>query len=155
MSETVKTVVTGYMFCAFIGGILEYLAPPKAKSILRIVVTIVVLFVTLTPIIKSDISFSSFILNENDSNTKIDALMHTANLTEKKIYNEIREILINLHIDEYEIYVTTSVDEEKNIVYLEEIKVELSEEFTDKTEIVKSKISEEYKDILKVGVKNE
>ena len=155
MGETVKTAVIGYMLCAFIGGILEYLSPSGAKNILRIVVTVVILFVTLSPIIKSDISFSGFTLNENDSNTGFDALMHTANLTEKKIYNEIREILINLGIDEYEIYVTTSVDEEKNIVYLEEIKVELDKEFIDKSETVKNKISEEYKDILKVGVKNE
>ena len=155
MAETLKSLVANYMFCAFLGGILEYIAPTKAKNSLRIVVTVVILFVTISPVIKADVSFDGFTIKENTHNKEIDALMHTANLTEKKIRNEIKEILINLNIDEYEIYVSTSVDEENAIVYLEEIKVEISSEFREKIEIIRENISAEYKDILKVGVKNE
>lgn len=153
MSETIKTVVTGYMVCAFTGGVLEYLVPPKSKSALRIVVTVAVIFATLLPVSKSDISFEGFYnVEEASENTQLDALMHTANLTEKKIYNEVREVLINLGINEYEIYVITSVDEEAGVVYLDEVKVEVSGEFESEIDSIKANVSEEYKDILKVAV---
>lgn len=153
MSETIKTVVTGYMVCAFTGGVLEYLVPTKSKSALRIVVTVAVIFATLLPVSKSDISFEGFYnVEEASENTQLDALMHTANLTEKKIYNEVREVLINLGINEYEIYVITSVDEEACVVYLDEVKVEVSGEFEGEIDSIKANVSEEYKDILKVAV---
>lgn len=156
MSETIKSVLLNYAACAFLGGMLEYIAPNRTKGALRIVVVVVLLFATLLPLVKSDVSFEDVFpeIEESDS-TKLDALMHTANLTEKKIYNEMREILINADIDEYEIYVSTSVDEEENTVYLDEIKIEVDKNFQNKTEEIKNRVSEEYKEILKVGVKNE
>ena len=48
--------------------------------------------------------------------------MDTANLMEKEVYADIKKTLINLNIEEYEIYVSTEVREESNTVYFEEIR---------------------------------
>ena len=56
---------------------------------------------------------------------------------------------------ESEIYVNTSVDKEKNTVYLESVIVEVSKEFSDKNQDIYNAITADYKAVLKVGVKNE
>lgn len=156
MAETIKTVLLNYAVCTFVGGILEYIAPERAKKILRIAVVSVLLLGIFSPIVKNEISFEE-LLPEAEINERVsyDALMHTANLTEKKLRQEMKEILINEGINEYEIYIRTSVDEEENTVYLEEIKIEVSENFRDKIPVIEKSISKEYEGILKVGVKNE
>jgi hypothetical protein len=88
-------------------------------------------------------------------NMNYDALMHTANLIERKLKAEIKEILIKENVDEYEIYITTTVDEVENTVYLDEIKIDIGKNFENKMGVIKSNIPEEYHKILKVGVKNE
>ncbi len=156
MAQTIKTVLINYACCAFFGGILEYIAPQKVKSVLRCVVALVLLFAVASPIVKADIDFKGFNIVENSSETaQMDALMHTANLTEKKIKSELQNILINLEVNEYEIYVNTSVDKEKNTVYLESVIVEVSKEFSDKNQDIYNAITADYKAVLKVGVKNE
>ena len=110
----------------------------------------------ISPIVKSDISVGDLLSQtEIEENAEYDALMHTANLTEKKIREEMKEVLINEGVNEYEIYVSTSVDAEENTVYLEEIKIEVGNTFENKINIIKSKVPEEYRQVLKVGVKNE
>jgi hypothetical protein len=84
-----------------------------------------------------------------------DALMHTANLTERKLREEMKDILIKQGINEYEIYITTTVNEEDNTVCLEEIKIEVGKAFENKINIIKNNVPKEYQEILKVGVKNE
>ena len=91
----------------------------------------------------------------NTENTRYQALVHTQSLLEKKLYDEMRNILINCEVQEYEIYITTTVDEEENTVYLERIKIEVSSEYQDKIEEIKNNVSQEYKSVLEVGVKNE
>ena len=111
----------------------------------------VILATSFAPLLKSEITIPDFSGYEeiSESNT-YDALMHTANLTEKKIYNEMRNILINLNIDEYEIYINTSVEAEENTVYLDEIKIQVAEEFGDKIPEIKKAVTEEYKTVLVV-----
>lgn len=154
MSEVIKNVFVNYIVCALVGGFLEYFAPSRARKALRVIVMAVVLITSFAPLLKADISIPDFNgYEEVYEKQSYDALMHTANLTEKKVYNEVRDVLINSGINEYEIYVTTSVEEERNTVRLEGVVVELPTEFMGlQGEIIK-KIPEEYRGITEVGEK--
>ncbi len=156
MTQIIKTVFLNYALCAFVGGVFEYIAPERMKKTLRVVIVSVLLLGIFSPIVKSKISVDDlFSETEISEEINYDALMHTANLTERKLREEMKEILINTGVNEYEIYIRTSVDEEENTVYLEEIKIEVGNAFKDKIDEIKSQVSEEYQEILKVGVKNE
>ncbi len=149
MSEVIKTVFINYIACALVGGFLEYIAPQSARKTLRVAVVSVMLIASLSPLLKIDFDFSDVTADyEINETLSYDALMHTANLTEKKIYNEMRNILINLSIDEYEIYVKTSAEMEENTVYLDEIKIQVAEEFQEKIPEIEKAVAEEYKPVL-------
>lgn len=156
MSETVKTVLLNYAICSLAGGILEYITPEKMRKTLRVIITLFLVATVVFPVLKNDINIES-ILNSDEKieNSEYSALVHTQNLLEKKIYEEMRNILINCEVNEYEIYITTTVDEEENTVYLEKIKIDISRGFINKTEDIKSLVPQEYKSVLEVGVKNE
>ncbi len=154
MSEVVKSVFVNYVICAVAGGFLEYFAPGKNRKALRVIIMAIILVTSLTPLLKADINIPDLSGYEELSETNnYDALMHTANLTEKKIYAEVRDILINFGIDEYEIYVTTSVEEETSTVWLEEVTVEISKAFSGSVAEIKGMIPEEYRSVTKVGEK--
>lgn len=157
MAEVIKTVLLNYSACALVGGVLEYIAPEKTRKTLRTVVVSLMLLAVASPIAKSEISLEDSLISREElsSNINYESLLHTANLTEKKIREEIKEILINQNINEYEIYITTDIDEAENIVFLTEIKIETEKAFEGKFEAVKNQIPEEYKEVLKIGVKNE
>ena len=157
MTEAIKTVLFNYGVCALIGGVLEYISPEKTKRTLRIVIVSVMLLVVISPVVKSEIYLDNGVIYEEEisGNVNLDALMHTANLMERKLREEMREILIKNDINEYEIYITTTVDEEENTVFLEEIKIEVGKTFENKISVIKSSIPKEYEVVLKVGVKND
>lgn len=157
MTEIIKTVLFNYALCALVGGVLEYIAPEKTKKALRVAVASVMLFVVASPIAKSEISLENTVISEEEISEKVsyNALMHTANLTERRLKAEMKEILINESINEYEIYITTSIDEEESIVFLEEIKIEVGIAFENKVDEIKNKVPREYQEVLKVGVKIE
>ena len=157
MTEIIKTVLLNYAVCALVGGVLEYIAPEKTKKTLRISVVAVMLLVVVSPIAKSEINLESNLISQEEISEKMnyDALMQTANLTERKLREEMKEILINENINEYEIYITTTVDEKENTVFLEEIKIEVGKAFEGKIGVIKSSVPKEYQEVLKVGVKNE
>ena len=157
MTETIKTVLLNYAICALVGGVLEYISPEKTKKTLRIAVLSVMLLVIISPMAKSDFSFEGGMISEEEirENMSYEALIRTANLTERKIREEMKEILIKENINEYEIYITTTVDEEENTVYLEEIKIDVGKSFEDKIAAIKNSVPKEYQQVLKVGVKNE
>lgn len=156
MTETIKTVLFNYAVCAFVGGILEYIAPEKTKKTLRVAVVSVLLLAVLSPIARTGFSVEDLITQaEISEEFNYDTLMHTANLTERKLREEMKEIIINESVNEYEIYITTSVNEEENTVVLEEIKIEVGKAFEEKIANIKKKIPEEYESVLEVGVKND
>lgn len=156
MSETIKTVFLNYAVCALVGGVLEYIAPEKTKKTLRVAIISVILLMVVSPIVKSDTKIESLLPGEETSeNTNYEALMHTANLAERKLREQMKEILIKENINEYEVYITTTVDEDENTVYLEEIKIMVDEAFEAKISTIKSNVPKEYQGVLKVGVKNE
>ena len=156
MTETIKTVLLNYAVCALVGGVLEYIAPEKTKKTLRITIVSVMLLMVISPIVKSKVNLENLLPEEEISEKmNYDALMHTANLTERKLREEMKEILIKENINEYEIYITTTVDEKENTVFLEEIKIEVGKAFEGKIGVIKSSVPKEYQEVLKVGVKNE
>lgn len=156
MTEIIKTVLFNYAVCALLGGVLEYITPQKTKKTLRVTIVSVMLLVVVAPITKNDITIENILPKEEISESvNYDALMHTAKLTEQKIRQEMKEILIKENIDEYEIYITTTVEEEENTVYLEEIKIEVDNAFENNINNIKSLVPKEYQEVLKVGVKNE
>ncbi len=156
MSEVIKSVFVNFFVCAVLGGFLEYIAPNNAKKTLRVCVVSIMLVCAFSPLLKTEIQFPSEIDEEEISQSEeYSALYHTANLMEKKIYSQMREILINSGITEYEIYVKTTVSEDEKTVYLESIVIEVGSSFRDETEKIIKCIPEEYSKILKVGVKNE
>lgn len=156
MTETIKTVILNYAMCALVGGVLEYLAPEKTRKTLRVAVISVLLLAILSPIVKGKIEIESLLPQvEVAEDVNYKALVHTASLTEKKLRDEMKEILINEGVNEYEVYVTTTIDEEENTVYLEEIKIEVGKAFEHKIPSIKKKVSQYYQEVLKVSVKNE
>ena len=157
MTETIKTVLFNYGVCALVGGVLEYISPEKTRKTLRVAVVSVMLLVIILPISKSEINLDSGMISEEEISeyVSLDALMHTANLTERRLREEMKEILINSGVNEYEIYISTACDEEENIVFLEEIKIEVGKSFENKIGDIKNGVPEEYQGVLKVGVKNE
>ncbi len=155
MSEIIKTVFVNYVICAVLGGVLEYLTPERFKKTLRIAVVSLMVFSLFSPFLKDDIKFEGFSFEEVREEERLNALMHIANLTEKKVRSEIKAILIKNNIDEYEIYIDVTPDEETNTVYLDKIKIEIGEEFKSLKPKLEGEISDEYKPITEVGVKNE
>ena len=156
MNETIKAVLLSYAVCSLAGGILEYTTPEKMRKTLRVIITLFLVSTVVFPLLKSDIDLDSiFITEEKFENTEYSALVHTQSLLEKKLYDEMRNILINCEVNEYEIYITTTVDEDENTVYLEKIKIEVSSDFQNKMENIKNIVPQEYKSVLEVGVKNE
>ena len=154
MSETIKSVFINYIVCAIAGGFLEYFAPPKSRKTLRVIIMGVILATSFAPLLKTEITIPDFSgYDELSENASYDALMHTANLTEKKVYGEVRDVLINSGVDEYQIYVTTSVEEETNTVWLEKVEVEIPKEFSSKLSEIEKAIPEEYRSVTRVGEK--
>lgn len=156
MADVIKTVLFNYACCAFAGGFMEYVLPGKARGMLRGIVAVVLILSVALPVIDSAVEIPDFVPQyvENENQT-VDSLMHTANLTERKIKKEVQEILINEGVNEYEIYVSTTVDEESVTVFLESVYIEIGKAFEDKKDSILQKITGDYKSVTKIGVKNE
>ncbi|MBO5896078.1 MAG: hypothetical protein J6Q83_02145 [Clostridia bacterium] len=155
MTEEVRNIVVNFAVCSVIGGVLEYLTPVAHRKTLRVAVVGVVLAVCISPVLKLD--FNGFSIENAVSEEQIayDALMHTANLVEKDVRQQIKNILINNNVNEYEIYVTTSVDKKKQAVFLEEVIVLVDKSFEGVLPRIADDIPEEYKSIVRTGVKND
>jgi L-rhamnose mutarotase len=126
------------------------------RKTLRVIITLFLVSTVVFPLLKVDLNLEEIFGSEtNTENTRYQALVHTQSLLEKKLYDEMRNILINCEVQEYEIYITTTVDEAENTVFLEEIKIEVGKAFGEKIDIIKSSVPKEYQEVLKVGVKNE
>lgn len=153
MKDTIKAVLVNYVICAVIGGVLEYFVPERMKKTLHTAIVAVMLVASFSPILKMDVDFQNigFSVEEN-SEMSYDNLIHIANLTEKKIYGEMKQILINEQVSEYEIYVRTSVEKDENTVYLDEVKIEIPEEYGNKISAITEAVPEEYKSVFAVSV---
>ena len=50
MSEAIKTAFISFTVCSVVGGMLEYLTPPKYRKTLRVVVVGIVLALCIMPV---------------------------------------------------------------------------------------------------------
>lgn len=155
MTDAVKTLFVNFAVCSVLGGVLEYLTPTTYRKTLRVAVVGVILAMCISPVFK--IELSSFDIGDSATEEQLvyDSLMHTANLTEKNVRQQIKNVLIKYGVNEYEIYVTTSVDKENKTVYLKEVVIEVDKSFQNMLPEIIDDIPTEYKSIVRTGVKNE
>ena len=153
--DSIKTVLVNYAICALLGSVLEFISPKKSREAFRIVSGIILISVIIVPLIGFDFSAelgkNSFDFEEATS--KENTLLTTAGLMEKEIYKQIENILINEQIDEYEIYISTEIDEEANEIILSEVNVLVGVQFQNKITELSSILGKEFGDILQIGVK--
>lgn len=150
----IKTVLINYCFCICLSSVTEILLPEKSKKTYRVIVTAVIILAVISPLV--NIRFSANFgeaFNEGKAEADSKYLLHLQNEFERKIKENVKEILINLDVTEYEIYVTTEICEGKNEISLTELKIEIDNAFVGKkTEL--RKLLSEYKEVLVIEVKN-
>lgn len=153
--DSIKTVLVNYAICALFGSVLEFIAPKKSREAFRIVSGIILISVIVIPLVGFDFSAElekgEFEFEEESSGEG--ALLTTAGLIEKEVYKQIEKILINEQVDEYEIYISTEIDEEANEIILSEINILVGAQFQNKITKLRSILNEEFGSILKIGVK--
>ena len=129
--DSIKTVLVNYAICALLGSVLEFISPKKSREAFRIVSGIILISVIVIPLVgfnfSAELEKREFEFEEEGSDE--DVLLTTAGLMEKEIYKQIENILINEQIDEYEIYISTEIDEEANEIILSEVNVLVGVQF--------------------------
>lgn len=156
MSDVIRSVFLNYIVCAVFGGVLEYLTPLKMRKTIRVCVVSLMMLASVIPLFNLDIDFEALYSTEEfEIQEQYNALMHTANIIERNVYADMKQILINQNVDEYEIYVSTEINEEDNVVYLEEVRIEVDHTYKSKIPHITNQVPQEYRQILKIGVKNE
>ncbi len=152
--DSIKLVLVNYAVCALFGSIFEFLLPRKNKDVFRIVSSIILISVIIIPLSKLNLE-DEFLNIEYSLETKEteNNLQYTAGLIEKEIYKNIENMLINESINEYEIYISTNVDESTNEIVLSEVTVLVDEKFKDKISVLEKNLKSEFGEVLKIGVK--
>ena len=153
MMDAVRNIVINFVVCSVVGGVLEYLTPQSYRKTLRVAVVGVVLAVCISPVFKLELNGLNIENSVSEEQIAYDSLMHTANIIEKDLRQQIKDILIKYDVNEYEIYITTSVDKENRTVFLEEVVVLVDKAFEDLLPDIKGALPEEYKSIVRTGVK--
>lgn len=153
--NTLKAVILNYCVYAFLASILEMLTDEKRKRAFRSFSFCIILAFCLSPLADGDLGqvFEN-IYSEVEEGESISAVQSACGRLEKAVYRNVSSVLINLGINEYEIYVSTSVNEEECVVTVTEVLVELDGEFAGLAEKVKNELREDYGEILKIEVKN-
>lgn len=152
--ESIKTVLVNYAVCALLGSIFEFISPRRSKETFRIISSIVLLSVIVIPLAHFDFTEKiEEITVDYEEISESDTLLHTANLMEKEIYVRTENVLINLQVDEYEIYISTKTDESANEIILTELKILVDENFKEKIPEIESALKNDFGETLKIGVK--
>ena len=124
-------------------------------NVFRIVSSVILISVIVIPLsrldLKSEFSQLNFSITESDTEQSIN---HTANLIEKEIYKSIEEILINEGVNEYEIYISTNIDDSTNEIVLTEVTVLVDEKFKGEISDLENILKTEFGEVLKIGVKD-
>ena len=153
--DSIKTVLVNYAICALLGSVLEFISPKKSREAFRIVSGIILISVIVIPLVgfnfSAELEKREFEFEEEGSGE--DVLLTTAGLMEKEIYKQIENILINEQIDEYEIYISTEIDEEANEIILSEVNILVGVQFQNKITELSSILGKAFGDILQIGVK--
>lgn len=152
--DSVKLVLVNYAVCALFGSIFEFILPRKNKDVFRIVSSVILISVIIIPLSKLSLSeeFESVQYQQEADDTE-NNLIRTASLLEKEIYKNIEEILINEGINEYEIYISTNIDEATNEIVLAGVEILVDEKFSDKITVLENILKSDFGEALKIGVK--
>ena len=153
--DSIKLVLVNYAVCALLGSIFEFILPRKNKDVFRIVSSIILISVIIIPLSRIDFEneFSEFEILVEESETQ-SGVNHTASLIEKEIYKNVENILINEGVNEYEIYISTNVDDSTNEIVLTEVTVLVDEKFKGEISDLENILKTEFGEVLKIGVKD-
>jgi hypothetical protein len=91
------------------------------------------------------------LVEESETQTGVN---HTASLIEKEIYKNVENILINEGVNEYEIYISTNIDDSTNEIVLTEVTVLVDEKFKGEISDLENILKTEFGEVLKIGVKD-
>lgn len=156
--DSIKTVLVNYAVCALFGSIFEFILPRKNKDVFRIVSSIILISVIVIPLAKLDLQSefenSEYMEFSTDITVAENNLSYMAGLIEKEIYKNTETILINEGVNEYEIYISTKVDEATNEIVLTEVEVLVDAKFKDEIIVLENNLKAEFGEVLKIGVKN-
>ena len=153
--DSIKLVLVNYAVCALLGSIFEFILPRKNKDVFRIVSSIILISVIIIPLSRIDFEneFSEFEILVEESETQ-SGVNHTASLIEKEIYKNVENILINEGVNEYEIYISTNIDDSTNEIVLTEVTVLVDEKFKGEISDLENILKTEFGEVLKIGVKD-
>jgi hypothetical protein len=153
--DTIKLVLVNYAVCALLGSIFEFILPRKNKDVFRIVSSIILISVIIIPLSRIDFEneFSKFGILVEESETQ-SGVNYTASLIEKEIYKNVENILINEGVNEYEIYISTNIDDSTNEIVLTEVTVLVDEKFKGEISDLENILKTEFGEVLKIGVKD-
>ena len=152
--DNVKLVLVNYAVCALFGSIFEFLLPRKNKDVFRIVSSIILISVIIIPLSKLNLEDEFFdVENSLETRETENNLEYTAGLIEKEIYKNIENMLINGSVNEYEIYISTNVDEVTNEIVLCEVTVLVDEKFESKIPALEKNLKTDFGEVLTIGVK--
>jgi hypothetical protein len=153
--DSIKLVLVNYAVCALLGSIFEFILPRKNKDVFRIVSSIILISVIIIPLSRIDFEneFSEFGVFTEESETQT-GVNHTASLIEKEIYKNVENILINEGVNEYEIYISTNIDNSTNEIVLTEVTVLVDEKFKGEISDLENILKTEFGEVLKIGVKD-
>jgi hypothetical protein len=153
--DSIKLILVNYAVCALLGSIFEFILPRKNKDVFRIVSSIILISVIIIPLSRIDFEneFSEFgiLVEESETQTGVN---HTASLIEKEIYKNVENILINEGVNEYEIYISTNIDDSTNEIVLTEVTVLVDEKFKGEISDLENILKTEFGEVLKIGVKD-
>ena len=153
--DSIKLILVNYAVCALLGSIFEFILPRKNKDVFRIVSSIILISVIIIPLSKLDLHDElqgvEYSLETEETANSIE---YTAGLIEKEIYKNIENILINDGVNEYEIYISTKVDEVTNEIVLTKVTVMVDENFKENISGLEKRLKTDFGEVLKIGVKN-
>ncbi len=153
--DSIKLILVNYAVCALLGSIFEFILPRKNKDVFRIVSSIILISVIIIPLSKLDLHDELQGLEYSlETEEPTNSIEYTAGLIEKEIYKNIENILINDGVNEYEIYISTKVDEATNEIVLTKVTVLVDENFKENISGLEKRLKTDFGEVLKIGVKN-
>lgn len=151
MTGVLRDVLLNYAVCALFGGIAGFLAPERMKKTVRALAVAVMLCGVLLPLGQFQPTEAPALPNVTED-AAYDDLMHAAGLLENGVRTNVRDVLAQLEIHEYDVDVQTACSREDGSVTLTSLTVELGEAYADKAADVKEALGE-YQEVLIVRVK--
>ncbi len=151
MTGVLRDVLLNYAVCALFGGIAGFLAPDRMKKTVRALAVAVMLCGVLLPLCQFQPAEAPT-LPDVTEDAAYDDLMHAAGLLENGVRANVRDVLSQLEIHEYDVDVQTACSREEGSVSLTSLTLELGRAYANRIADVKEALGE-YQEVLIVRVK--